>query len=156
MDEERVMDTAFGSAKSKSSIGKRPSKLVQEEEFQQLTVKRFKELSLNGHGQTLSFPPIALESSKAEQVKPSQALILHPLAMPEETFRLAIRTDFPNTQVGRLLSVAELGEPKNQLNEGLKDEKKDNEGKELVLYSRPLNDILKEACYLEEHQMSLD
>lgn len=78
---------------------------------------------------------------------PSKALIPFQISPTEESFKLTMLADFPDTTLGRLL----LRQTEVDANNSLDD---DSTGRELILYQPdPLCELLKAAAYIEEHQM---
>jgi hypothetical protein len=59
------------------------------------------------------------------------------IPLSREAFRLAVLHDFPDSILASLL-------------------REKDEDKQLVLYQPPLEDLIKEASYLKEHQMDID
>ncbi|PJF19264.1 hypothetical protein PSACC_00903 [Paramicrosporidium saccamoebae] len=90
----------------------------------------------------------ALPVSVRKEPSSSQALIPLPVAPSKETFKMAISVDFPETSLGRLFRQADANS---------QAEESSASGKELVVYQpTPLSELLKQAAYLDEHQMLLD
>jgi hypothetical protein len=90
----------------------------------------FKRLKLSDAPLPKETPPLL----KEEKPSLSQALIPLPVALPQESFKLAVALDFPDTNLGRLLRSSTAG-----------------------MYEQgPFQDLLKQAAYLDEREMELD
>lgn len=136
--------------------GKR-EKLQPEDE---VTLRRFKKLKIHegDHGTESDQTPIIHVVGEPPH-NPCQALILRPVAPSEEIFKLAISSDHGETFLGRKL--LELRQQSESCSQGTSSASESgeweslDENKQLVPYQTPLAELIKEAAFLEEHQMQL-
>ena len=122
------------------------------EEREDLTLLELKRLKVSDE------PSLENEQTtqRDEQLtNPCQALIPVTMKPDEAAFRMTIVADFPESHLARLICEQQNTDHEAE-NNMLDKEVSSKPGKELVLYQPPLSELLKEAAYLDEHQMQLD